>query len=82
MLRSPIKRARGIMSAKLPSCTEILESEKTVVSTIEKKVIDIPFKIMATMNRGALDTSMKSLSVKVMVRRIAIKTIKISWVMK
>lgn len=77
-----MKSMRGITRAKLPSCTEILESEKSVVSAIEKKVIEIPLMSMAMKNSGLFPPEMNSMSANVIVRRRAITAMKISWAKK
>ena len=56
-----MKRAEGKNISKLPSCTEILESENIVVMDMARKVDEIPLSIIAPRNTGILYTSMKLL---------------------
>ena len=73
-----MKRVRGRTKAKLPICTEILLSENMVVRAIEKKVIDIPLKIIAIRKGKLLAPDMKSVKKNVSVRRKPIRNVKIS----
>lgn len=77
-----MKRVRGSTRARLPSYTDIFESEKRVVSAMEKKVIEMPLKSIAMKNRMLSFPVMKSMNRKVMVSSRDISVTKIICVMK
>ena len=78
MLKIPMNKVTGRIKARLPSYPEILESENKVVRAIVKKLVDMPFRIIANRKRIPLDApSMNPVIENVIVRSTAIRRVKI-----
>ena len=78
MFKMPMNNVNGSTKARLPSCTDIFESENNVVRAIEKKVIEIPLNIIAIMKKPLWSIGTKFVKRKVRVSSREMKNVKIS----